>query len=126
MEEPFYEEPKIDFGNIKKHVTDYLKNRLEYFKLTAIEYSATLLESVVLVVVLGVIFLFVWVLANVTAAIAIGESIGKMSIGFLIITLFNLALGLIIIAVRKTLILKPLSNWIVKTLTKSLDADEHN
>jgi len=125
MEEPLDEEPNIDWDGMKSHVTGYIKNRIEYFKLSLIEYIAEVAESVVLAAILAVIILTLWFFANITAAIALGEVIGKMSIGFLIVTGFNFMLGIIIIAARKPLLLKPISSHIIKILSKSLEADEN-
>ena len=125
MEEPLNEEPKLEFESIKGHVTDYVKNRLEYFKLSAIEYLAKIAQSVVFVIVMSLVFLLFWFFVNVTAAIAIGEAYGKMTIGFLALAFFNLALGLIIVLARKALIIRPVGNWIVEILTKGIEEDEN-
>jgi len=125
MEEPVNEEPKLEFENIKTHVSDYLKNRLEYFKLSIIEYTAKVAQSIVFVIVISLAILLFWIFANITAAMAIGESIGRMTYGFAIVALFNLALALFILIARKAIISRPVGNWIIKVLTKSLEADEN-
>jgi len=126
MEEPIDEEPKIDFGNIKNHIAEYLKNRLEYFKLSAVEYSAKVAQSIIFVMIITVVLLVFWLFANITAAIAIDNATGNKGTGFLVVSLFNLLLAIFIMLARKALIFKPVSNWIVKILIKSLDADENN
>ncbi len=126
MEESLNEEPKLEFENIKKHVSEYLKNRLEYFKLSTIEYTAKVAQSVVFVMVISLAILLFWIFANITAAIAIGEAMGRMTYGFSIVAFFNLVLALFILVTRKALIFKPVGNWIIKVLTKSLETDENN
>jgi hypothetical protein len=125
MEEPLDKDSKIEFESIKKHVSNYLKNRLEYFRLSAVEYSAEIARSVVFVIVISIAILLFWIFVNITAAIAIGEVYGKMTIGFLAVALFNLLLSLFIFIARKALIFRPVGNWIVKILTKSIEEDEN-
>ncbi len=119
-------EPKLEFESIRKHATEYLKNRLEYFKLVIIEYFARLAPSIVLLLVIGMIMLVFWVFANISAALAIGNALQNPSMGFLIVSGINLVLALFIFAARKALIFKPVSNWLVQILLKSMDADENN
>jgi len=126
METPENEGPDLDFGNIKTHVTDYLKNRIEYLRLSAVEYTAIVAQSIIFTVMVAMVLLIFWLFANVTAAIAIGEACGHMTTGFMVVALVNLFLAIIIILARKALIFKPVSNWIVKILTKSIEADENN
>jgi len=118
-------EPKLEFDSIKAHATEYVKNRLHYFKLTTIEYLAKLAPSIVLLIIISLIILVFWVFVNIYAALAIGNAIQNVSMGFLMVSGINIVLALLIIAARKALVVKPVSNWIVKILVKSMEADEN-
>jgi len=125
MEEPVNEEPKLEF-EISRHTFQIIwKTGLNI----SIIYNRIYRQSsTVYCLCYRYIFgdSFVLDIANITAAMAIGESIGRMTYGFAIVALFNLALALFILIARKAIISRPVGNWIIKVLTKSLEADEIN
>ena len=125
MEDINKEDEKIDFNMVKDHLMDYLNNRLKSFQLTVIEYVAKILPVFVFVAIIALVILVFWIFGNIAAALAIGRAIDNIALGLLIMAIFNLILGAILVFAFKDLIHKPVSNWIVKILSLSLESDEN-
>jgi hypothetical protein len=125
MEDNKKDPEKIDFNDLKDHVKGYIENRLKLLQLTVIEYIAKVSPVFVLVALMALVLLVFWIFVNISAAIAIGRAIDSMAFGFLIISGFNLLLCGFFVLTFKGLIQKPVSNWIVKILTQSLESDDN-
>jgi hypothetical protein len=101
----------------------YIKKTGELYKLKAIEKSAEVIASFTsnLMVIISVsIFVITF---NIGLAIWVGEYIGKMYLGFMIVSCFYILTGLFIHLVRKSLIENPVKNaFIQKFFTQN---DKH-
>ena len=125
MEEANHGDETFHFDAMKGRVKDYINNRIEYFKLAVIEYIAKFMPVVVFVIIMGILLLLTWIFANIAVAVAISRATGSLTEGFLIISGFNLVLAVIFLFAYKKIIVKPVSNFTVKILIKSLEADEN-
>jgi uncharacterized membrane protein len=104
-------------------VKDYVNTRIEAIKLNAAEKSSSVIANSVAGVVVGIMFLFFLGLASIALSIVLGEWIGKMWAGFVIVACFFLLLGIIIWFARGKLIRLPVMNALIQQLFKN---DEEN
>jgi predicted RND superfamily exporter protein len=125
MEEHIPDDPKADFNQLKNHFTDYLKNRVEYFRLSVIETIAKSTPPMVLVALVSVFGLIFWIFVNIAAIIALGAWCENIAAGYLIMCGVNLLIVIILIVGYNPMINKPVSDLMVKILTDSKDTDEN-
>ncbi|MEX0635998.1 MAG: phage holin family protein [Ferruginibacter sp.] len=97
---------------------DYVETRLELFKLkTALTTSEVVAELVGRIVLILFITIVV-VLLNIGMALWLGEVLGKNYYGFLILAGFYSLLSVILYIFRKKWIKSPVSNAIIKKMTR--------
>jgi len=98
------------FGQSK----DYIDNRLELYKLKAIDKSSSIASSVISGIALFVVFFIFFIVLNVGIALLIGDLVGKSYLGFLIWAGFYLIVGLVIFFKREKLFKTPVSGMIIR------------
>lgn len=104
-------------------VKDYVNTRIESIKLNAAEKSSFVIANGVAGVVVAIMILFFLGLASIALSIVLGEWIGKMWVGFVIVACFFLLLGIIVWLARGKLIRLPVMNALIQQLFKH---DEEN
>jgi uncharacterized membrane protein len=104
-------------------VKDYVNTRIESIKLNAAEKSSFVIANAVAGVVVAIMFIFFLGLASIGLSIVLGEWIGKMWAGFVIVALFFLFIGIIVWLARGKLIRLPVMNALIQQLFKH---DEEN
>jgi len=125
MEEAKQEEDTFHFDTLQGHIKEYINTKIEYFKLSVIEYIARIMPVIAFIAILSILLLLFWIFANYAAALAIGDAIGSETGGICIIAALNLLLAIIFSMAYKRMIFKPVSNFTVKILLKSLEEDEN-
>ena len=109
-----------DFSSLSGNVKDYIRLKLELYKLMAVEGVAQLLSSIMIslvVLLLSIFFLFFLALAFVYWY---GEVVGHMYVGALIVTAFYLVISVIVFIFRDKLFIDPL----ITKLTSLMDEEE--
>jgi uncharacterized membrane protein len=104
-------------------VKDYVNTRIESIKLNAAEKSSFVIANAVAGVVVAIMFIFFLGLASIGLSIVLGEWIGNMWAGFVIVALFFLFIGIIVWLARGKLIRLPVMNALIQQLFKH---DEEN
>lgn len=103
---------------------EYLNVRLKIFTLTICEASSKVLASCISNgTMLFFIFLFLF-FGSMAAGFGLGEWLGSMALGFIIVACFYLLLALIIWLTKAKLIEKPLVNAFIKLFLKNLPNNE--
>lgn len=98
---------------------DYVETRLELFKLkTALTTSDVVSELVGRVVLVSFITIVAMML-NIGLALWLGELLGKSYYGFLVLAGFYSLLAMLMYFFREKLIESPVSNAIIKKMTRS-------
>jgi len=92
---------------------DYIDNRLELYKLKAINKTSSLASSIVLGVALFVVFFIFFIVLNVGIALLIGELLGHSYLGFLIWAAFYAIVGFILFSQRNKIIKTPITKVII-------------
>jgi hydrogenase-4 membrane subunit HyfE len=105
-------------------VKEYINTRIEYVKLTTAEKSATLIANVAAGLLLAGIFVFFLVFAGISLSIVLGQWIGQLWAGFLIVAFFYLLVGLLVWVARGSIIRLPVMNALIQQLFKKDEEDQ--
>ncbi len=103
---------------IVQQAKQYGKSSIELFRLKAIDKTADVLSSLVSKLFVIVYFILVFVLLNIGAALWIGDVLGKLYYGFIVVALFYSVFGIILYASRHTWLKDPTRNYIIVQLLK--------
>ena len=101
---------------------DYVDNRLELFKLQAIDKSSKITSSIAAGITLFVVFFIFFVILNIGIALLIGDLVGKSYLGFLIWAGFYLIVGLVIMSKKNKIFKGPISGMIISKFYKDGDS----
>lgn len=104
-------------------IKEYVNIRIEEVKLNAAEKSSLVIANVAAGLVVAFVFLFFLVLASIALSIGIGEWIGKMWAGFLIVSGLYLLTGIIVWSARGKLIRLPIMNALIQQLSGNDEED---
>jgi len=116
------------FAEEKDHlihkVERYVKTRLDLLKLNLVEQTAeiisTLFSGLIFIIIFAIFTLFV----NIGVSLFIGKLLNDNALGFLLVSLFYLIIGIIFYFYRGKWIKTPLSNLIINKLLNKYDLDE--
>ena len=97
---------------------DYVETRIELIKLKAIDKSADVASSTASVAVMGIAFLFFFIIFNIGLALLLGEWLGKSYYGFFIVAAIYLITGLLFKSFGDKWIKAPVSTMIIQKLFK--------
>ena len=107
-----------------QHVKDYVNTRIAQVKLSVAEKVSKLIAVLIAgMFVVVVLFLFV-VFGSIAAAYAIGIWLGKMWLGFLIVAVFYLLIGILTWWAKERLLRIPIMNAIIRQLFHNEENDE--
>lgn len=101
-------ELKNTSNNLSEDIKSALDSQIEYYKLYSFKIIAKSAAGLTTIFVMGLFLLTIVFFLSVAIAFAIGEWLGSIGLGFLIIGLVLSLLGGTIYAARKKLIHKPL------------------
>jgi hypothetical protein len=104
-------------------IKDYADARMESVKLNIAEKSSAVLANVIAGVIVVAVFLFFFVFANIALAFGLGEWIGKIWAGFLIVAFLYLLTGIIVWFARVKIIRLPIMNALIQQLFTADDED---
>tara|TARA_R110002049_G_scaffold309311_1_gene521167 strand:- start:21108 stop:21521 length:414 start_codon:yes stop_codon:yes gene_type:complete len=107
------------FESVYEKAKNYTETSIELFKLNTIDTTADVISSIVtrmaLVLTVSIFSLFV----NIAISLYIGQQLGHIYLGFLIVSAFYLILALLIYFFNDTLIKIPISNLVISKLMKT-------
>jgi hypothetical protein len=97
-------------------IRDYADTRINLFKLKSIYkvsgFMSSVIASLILLILLNTVFLCI----TIGAALLIGAWIGQTYLGFFIVAVLYLIIGLVLYSKRGKLIKTPISNKLIKEL----------
>lgn len=93
---------------------DYADTRIDIFKLKAISKVSGVISSIISGVVLVLLLFLVLICITIGLALLIGSALGQSWLGFLIMAVIYVIIGLIIFASRNKLLKTPISNKFIK------------
>ena len=103
--------------DLADNVKEYVNTRIESIKLNAAEKSSVIIANGVARIVVAIVFLF-FALASIALSLVLGEWLGKIWAGFLVVAGFYLFLGIIIWFGRGKFIRVPVMNALIQQLFK--------
>lgn len=106
------------------HLIDYFEAKWNVAALNISDRVARTLSTVLMGMCLMIAGFFVVVLLSISAALALGQWLGSMAMGFLLMAGFYLIICFVFVWFRKTLLFLPFVNYILKLLYKE-DRDEN-
>jgi hypothetical protein len=115
-------EEKAKIETIIQDVRHYIETRMKILLLDTTDKASSTISSIASMLLLAVSLIFVLLFLSIGAALWIGNSFGETSMGFLIIGLFYLVVGIILYAGRKSIIKTPVAN----SMLNSFYSDENN
>ena len=107
-------------------VKEYANTRIAQMKLSAAEKISKVISDLVASFVAGLVFFFFLLFASVAGAIAIGQYLDSLWLGFLLIAGFYLLMSIIIWKLKDKLLRIPLMNSIIEKMFGNTSEDEKN
>ena len=111
MEKIFHKAEELA-GNVK----DYVNIRLDAAKLQAAEKTSSIIANLAGRLIVAFIFLLFIIFAGIALAFGLGEWLGKIWAGFIIVSFLYLALGMIVWNMRRKIIQLPVMNAFIAQL----------
>ena len=102
-------------------VKEYLNTRLAQLKLSFAEKTSKVVAIIIAGVMLALVFFLFFVLICISGAIAIGQWMGSLWLGYLLVAGIVLLSGFILWLSKDWLIRRPIMNALIKTM---FDKDE--
>ncbi len=98
------------FGQSK----EYIKNRLDLYKLKAVDKTASLVTAIALGIALFIVFFIFFIVLNIGIALLIGDLLGRAFWGFLILAVIYAIVGLVIFYARDKIFKSPITGLIFR------------
>ncbi len=98
-------------------IKNYIKLRIEYTKLDVIQICVRLITAIAILVVLMVLLLIAAIYFSFAATYAIDATLHSLPLSFLIVGAFYVLLMILMVAMRHTLIEKPLVKFLTMLFT---------
>jgi uncharacterized membrane protein YqjE len=104
------------FEELKTSLVNYLNHKASLLKIELAEKISKLLSSLIAISLFAICMLFVLVFISIALSIYIGNKIGEIYVGFLIVSIIHLIFGICIWKMRVRWIQIPMMNFILKQL----------
>jgi predicted membrane-bound spermidine synthase len=108
------------------HIKAYIQTEIELIKLLLAEKLSKILSNFLAIMVLIWLLLIGILFASLSLAFLIGEKLGKMSTGFIIVSFIYLLLAVITWYLREKVIRIPILNGILRQLFDNENKSEEN
>ncbi len=107
---------KIHLDSISADVKDISQLELELIKVRAVKYASTKYSDIVGALVIYILVGITFFLSTITVALYLGYMLGKIYLGFGIISLFYLFILLLLVLFKKPLLRRPIRNSFIKNI----------
>lgn len=104
----------------------YIKTSIQLFKLKATEKLAEMLSNMASGFAVLIFLTLFLINLNIGIALLLGDLLGKVWLGFVIVSALYACVGLIVYLFRDKWIKEPVSNSIISQLLKEETSDEHH
>ena len=118
------EEKKTPVEVLLDRGQSYLKTSVQLFKFKTTDKVAEVLSNLTSGLIILILITLLFVNLNIGIALLIGDLLGKIWLGFLILSGFYGLAGILIYIFRNSWIKKPVSNSVIKLLLKEEEMDE--
>lgn len=110
-------------GKLAGDIKEYLDTKLEAVKLEAAEKSSMVLANVLAAISVVVVLLFSFIFGGFALAYGLAAITGSIWLGFLIVSVLFLVIGILVWLGRTRLIQLPVMNALIKQLFKEDEED---
>jgi uncharacterized RDD family membrane protein YckC len=105
-------------------IKEYVNTRIESVKLNAAEKSSAVLANLIARLIVAGVFLIFIVFSGIALALCLGEWLGKPWLGFLIVALLYLFIGIVVWIARVKIIQLPIMNAFIKQLVNNENEED--
>ncbi|MEO5984180.1 MAG: phage holin family protein [Ferruginibacter sp.] len=110
--------PDDSIQSLIDRAKDYVETRIDLLKLQAANKTADVISSIASAVVMGVMFIFFFLLLNIGLALLLGQLLGNNYYGFFIMAAIYLIIGLLFKSSGDKWVKQPVSTSLIKKLFK--------
>lgn len=103
-------------GETIEYLKLYAQQQVDIAKLDAVEKSSKVVSSMITGLVLGMVGLVVLLFLTIAGALFLGQMLGNSALGFLIVSLIFVVVGVILYSLRKTLITSPVISYFISKI----------
>ncbi|MDB5121426.1 MAG: hypothetical protein JWN56_2644 [Sphingobacteriales bacterium] len=111
-------EEENDEQSLIDKIKEYVNLRIELAKLSAVEKGSKLFATIVTDSIIGLLLVLTFVFASFGLCFYLSEVIGNTYVGFFIVAGFYLLIGLIIYAIKDSIVEKRLANRVITKVFK--------
>jgi hypothetical protein len=106
------------------NVKEYFNTKIESAKLNAAEKSSYIIANLVAGMAALIVFIFFIIFTGAALSLVLGQWIGKIWAGFLIVAGFYLLMGIVVWTARGKIIRMPVMNALIQQLFKNDDEED--
>lgn len=114
------------FESLADQLKAYVNTRVSQAKLSLAEKVSNVAATLIAMLIAALVFFLMLTLLCVAAALLIGQWLGSLWLGFLIVAGFVLLLGLVLWFARDRLFRIPIMNTLIEALFENEEDDEKN
>ena len=118
------EENKTPVEALLERGQAYINTTLQLFKLKATDKGAEIISKIASGFVILILIVLLFMNLNIAVALLIGDMLGKLWLGFLVLSGFYAFTGVVVYLFRDRLIKRPVSNSIISEMLKEDDFSE--
>ena len=118
------EENKTPVEALLERGQAYIKTTLQLFKLKATDKGAEIISKIASGFVILILIVLLFMNLNIAVALLIGDMLGKLWLGFLVLSGFYAFTGVVVYLFRDRLIKRPVSNSIISEMLKEDEFSE--
>ena len=118
------EEKKTPVEVLLERGQAYIKTSVQLFKFKTTDKVAEVLSNLTSGLIILILITLLFINLNIGIALLIGDLLGRIWLGFLILSGFYGVVGILIYIFRNSWIKKPVSNAVIKQLLKEEELDE--
>ncbi|MEO8117107.1 MAG: phage holin family protein [Bacteroidota bacterium] len=112
------------FSESKDKLEGYINDRITLIKLQAVEKTSRLAGAFFTIIILGLMAVFILLFLSLALAVLLETVLGSLLWGYGIVALFYIILAIVVVALRKKVIEKLMTNFLVNTLFEKSKEDE--
>lgn len=112
------------FSESKDKLEGYINDRIMLIKLQAVEKTSRLAGVFFTIIILGLMAVFILLFLSLTLAAFLATILGSLYWGYGIVALFYIILAIVVVALRKKVIEKSMTNFLVNILFEKSKEDK--
>ncbi len=112
------------FSESKDKLEGYINDRIMLIKLQAVEKTSRLAGAFFTIIILGLMAVFILLFLSLSLAAFLATILGSLFWGYGIVAIFYIILAIVVVALRKKVIEKSMTNFLVNILFEKSKENE--